>query len=157
FPNDRILADYLEAEIRPDVRPFIRKYRIDNVRNRLEMISPSITRNRRRKFLKPVRLKAPFILIARQEHRMLRRKRSGKLVNPVTRSSQAVIIIQHGGIGKGRCRLVFAKPQSEFRGERSGHRLGYPSVSLLGRQTIAIDRKSTRLNSSHVKISYAVF
>src|SRR5690606_40896853 len=35
-------------------------------------------------------------------------------------------------------------------------RLGYPADSLKGaiRQ---IDRKSTRLNSSHVKISYAVF
>src|SRR5207302_11489380 len=26
-----------------------------------------------------------------------------------------------------------------------------------GRETVSIDRKSTRLNSSHVKISYAVF
>src|SRR5207302_6950423 len=30
-------------------------------------------------------------------------------------------------------------------------------IRIVGRATIRIDRKSTRLNSSHVKISYAVF
>src|SRR5690606_40157295 len=32
-----------------------------------------------------------------------------------------------------------------------------PQVSRLGNRLVAVDRKSTRLNSSHVKISYAVF
>src|SRR5436305_9875931 len=30
-------------------------------------------------------------------------------------------------------------------------------VSLVGRERTIVDRKSTRLNSSHVRISYAVF
>src|SRR5690606_41469858 len=30
-------------------------------------------------------------------------------------------------------------------------------IALLDAQTLGLDRKSTRLNSSHVKISYAVF
>src|SRR5699024_12713331 len=39
------------------------------------------------------------------------------------------------------------------RGQRLGGGSGVPSVRMLHRQ----DRKSTRLNSSHVSISYAVF
>src|SRR5690606_41914546 len=40
--------------------------------------------------------------------------------------------------------------------EQHGHQPGQPMPSN-GRSTLAQDRKSTRLNSSHVKISYAVF
>src|SRR5690606_39469939 len=38
-----------------------------------------------------------------------------------------------------------------FGGDRLQRRIGQPRVET------ALDRKSTRLNSSHVKISYAVF
>src|SRR5690606_41420589 len=37
------------------------------------------------------------------------------------------------------------------------HRLTSRPVPTLGKAIVGIDRKSTRLNSSHVKISYAVF
>src|SRR5690606_39694957 len=40
------------------------------------------------------------------------------------------------------------------RGEQRGERLSFLAVPILEAGT---DRKSTRLNSSHVKISYAVF
>src|SRR5690349_23540707 len=40
----------------------------------------------------------------------------------------------------------------------AGHRLGAHEAELGGRDGLgALDRKSTRLNSSHVEISYAVF
>src|SRR5690606_42141436 len=43
--------------------------------------------------------------------------------------------------------------------DKNGNKAGHPfKASLFGKDAgIAQDRKSTRLNSSHVKISYAVF
>src|SRR5690606_41314371 len=38
-----------------------------------------------------------------------------------------------------------------------GGRASNPSEDVISRDSIRLDRKSTRLNSSHVKISYAVF
>src|SRR5207249_9374629 len=55
--------------------------------------------------------------------------------------------------------LGSAAPRARWRGEHVGRAAGEsmraprPSVGWLG----ALDRKSTRLNSSHVSISYAVF
>src|SRR6267142_3154737 len=40
---------------------------------------------------------------------------------------------------------------------RAARRLGWTDVPLLGTAEVAVDRKSTRLNSSHMSISYAVF
>src|SRR5699024_12398838 len=41
---------------------------------------------------------------------------------------------------------------------RAGQELGYPYTNdFNGKDEDAVDRKSTRLNSSHVSISYAVF
>src|SRR5256885_10670159 len=59
-----------------------------------------------------------------------------------------------------------ALPISQRRGERCGHRgdqqaahevLSTPATGALTRGVSAPDRKSTRLNSSHLVISYAVF
>src|ERR1035438_4662407 len=44
----------------------------------------------------------------------------------------------------------------EFRGHRSRPRVG-PGMSNASRHAGTMDRKSTRLNSSHLGISYAVF
>src|SRR2546430_12484109 len=46
-----------------------------------------------------------------------------------------------------------ALPISDLVGVREGH----PEVHVLGGGREAADRKSTRLNSSHSQISYAVF
>src|SRR5690349_23102620 len=43
--------------------------------------------------------------------------------------------------------------EHDVAGRRPGRSVGRPAVATAG----AIDRKSTRLNSSHVEISYAVF
>src|SRR5690606_42048719 len=67
---------------------------------------------------------------------------------------------RHHGIAGAPVRKVLGK------GALDAHRLGHPRhhngavVPAMGhfKQTIALlNRKSTRLNSSHVKISYAVF
>src|SRR3712207_7823732 len=43
------------------------------------------------------------------------------------------------------------------RGVLLAHRLGEPAQVVLQELRRAVDRKSTRLNSSHANISYAVF
>src|SRR5690606_27546915 len=61
-----------------------------------------------------------------------------------------------------RERVELLHPQAEHLAQRSGVRSGVDGVVLVddarevGDQQVP-DRKSTRLNSSHVKISYAVF
>src|SRR5947199_10142006 len=51
---------------------------------------------------------------------------------------------------------IYRQPASSFR-ERSFHADYTAQASDLGRLGCVIDRKSTRLNSSHLGISYAVF
>src|SRR5690606_40363953 len=51
--------------------------------------------------------------------------------------------------------LVEAQPQ--HGPVHRGHPGERPPLGVLGQQLVDADRKSTRLNSSHVKISYAVF
>src|SRR3989442_9923756 len=46
-------------------------------------------------------------------------------------------------------------PQARHRAQRESLRINSPS--MVGTIPAARDRKSTRLNSSHVRISYAVF
>src|SRR5690606_41575923 len=65
---------------------------------------------------------------------------------------------------EGAQRRNLAAPPSPARPFLDGPRIGGPSLSLiealasaLSRRRFRGDRKSTRLNSSHVKISYAVF
>src|SRR5690606_41332433 len=48
-----------------------------------------------------------------------------------------------------------AGPAARGRREPTGH--GGAALSGVGGPDVSTDRKSTRLNSSHVKISYAVF
>src|SRR5256886_11831883 len=57
-----------------------------------------------------------------------------------------------GGPGGGERRRV-----RDRRGGRAPRRDGAGAASRLGRGGLAQDRKSTRLNSSHSQISYAVF
>src|SRR5690606_39546133 len=56
----------------------------------------------------------------------------------------------------GGARLVDPDEPARLGGERPRRRLCGPDGRLPG-DPRALDRKSTRLNSSHVKISYAVF
>src|SRR5436309_4921511 len=63
--------------------------------------------------------------------------------------SRAALVRADGGRGEGVPRLRRSRSE-DARRERRRNR--HPHRAPLGR-----DRKSTRLNSSHVKISYAVF
>src|SRR5690606_41411216 len=47
--------------------------------------------------------------------------------------------------------------REDLRTGRIDPRTGHLALAQEGRQRAHVDRKSTRLNSSHVKISYAVF
>src|SRR5437870_10381367 len=53
--------------------------------------------------------------------------------------------------------LEGGKPEKVFEFEDPDSRIDYPVWSPDGRWVLFEDRKSTRLNSSHVAISYAVF
>src|SRR5690554_7603474 len=62
-----------------------------------------------------------------------------------------------GLVAKLRFEVGHALAQGVGRGQRLGLQRG-PGAELTGARTGGkIDRKSTRLNSSHVRISYAVF
>src|SRR2546430_9185758 len=50
-----------------------------------------------------------------------------------------------------------ASPPGTFKAYLSWADMALPPKALTSAVTIAIDRKSTRLNSSHSQISYAVF
>src|SRR5690554_7296813 len=50
--------------------------------------------------------------------------------------------------------IVFKKKRRKGYKKKNGHRQALTQIVIEG---INIDRKSTRLNSSHVRISYAVF
>src|SRR3989442_7608399 len=52
----------------------------------------------------------------------------------------------------GRCRPVLRGTEA-----RAAHKGDPPRRELVDHHVTATDRKSTRLNSSHVRISYAVF
>src|SRR5207302_11153860 len=87
---------------------------------------------------------------------------------PTRRSSDLIeaspavwVAALNGSAMGGGCELALA---CDVRLMASGdHRIGQPEVLLGfspgggGTQRLSRDRKSTRLNSSHVKISYAVF
>src|SRR5438874_3555195 len=67
---------------------------------------------------------------------------------------------RHGAARRPRCRLAAAALRANPA--RAGHLPAAPGVSLAVRGPVvrpgaSRDRKSTRLNSSHVEISYAVF
>src|SRR5439155_2686376 len=69
-------------------------------------------------------------------------------------------VVQHGPESAGRelvePRRRLGQPQQAFRREEDeGSQLGV--ARLAAQQMKVLDRKSTRLNSSHVAISYAVF
>src|SRR5690606_40612669 len=70
----------------------------------------------------------------------------------------------HPAARRGRAGLVLQDPDSQLVLARVGddvafacENLGVPPEEIWPRVRRALDRKSTRLNSSHVKISYAVF
>src|SRR5690606_42096785 len=57
----------------------------------------------------------------------------------------------------GPTRLQVGQQHDEFIAAHARHRIRLPHAALQPARDHAQDRKSTRLNSSHVKISYAVF
>src|SRR5690606_40472351 len=77
---------------------------------------------------------------------------------PTRRSSD--LFIPGGLVRKGDLLLKIDPSDYQIQLELRKSELLQAQSDLMveqGRQYIAIDRKSTRLNSSHVKISYAVF
>src|SRR5690606_41611168 len=81
---------------------------------------------------------------------------------PTRRSSDLLIEVQFGSF-KREEQATAATSLPEFHGgtvskakdiEQAHICIGYPGLTV---KDSRIDRKSTRLNSSHVKISYAVF
>src|SRR5690606_41105599 len=91
----------------------------------------------------------------------------GKGLGDVARADRTVQFALGGGVGvDGDARAVdLGQARLGLVGDRLGlglvlgaARLELGSVGGVGREGLALrDRKSTRLNSSHVKISYAVF
>src|SRR5690625_4740427 len=61
-------------------------------------------------------------------------------------------VVLEGVVNRLQLGLEMAGPRGKVDGMNVGHLEG-----LLGIQQLVLDRKSTRLNSSHVPISYAVF
>src|SRR3712207_8558268 len=59
--------------------------------------------------------------------------------------------------GRGRARAPRVSPLTVFSVVRNGVANGYPFVESYASWFAHADRKSTRLNSSHANISYAVF
>src|SRR5207302_11114744 len=80
-----------------------------------------------------------------------------------TRRSSDLADRQNEEMGDGKCSGLLWKRQWEFPNENDGrvHKNGERAVLKFAGEfqygTFSIDRKSTRLNSSHVKTSYAVF
>src|SRR5690606_40805656 len=69
-----------------------------------------------------------------------------------------------GRLGAGRRRRVAVGGPGSARRPQPGRprpsalsRMAQPTIPLRPTEVTGLDRKSTRLNSSHVKISYAVF
>src|SRR5688572_32531777 len=65
---------------------------------------------------------------------------------PYTTLFRSVVGVVHGGAGRGAGGPARGLPAADVRGLRAGSAAGAGG-----------DRKSTRLNSSHSQISYAVF
>src|SRR5690606_42110144 len=63
----------------------------------------------------------------------------------------------HGGQHVARVRLSDGRIERLIEGERSVSAFDFDEDGNVAARLAGIDRKSTRLNSSHVKISYAVF
>src|SRR5690606_40077440 len=80
---------------------------------------------------------------------------------PTRRSSDLTVAVGDGGEQVGGQRVEPAGPKVPLvEQHRLGTRRGARPEGAVGGEATAlapVDRKSTRLNSSHVKISYAVF
>src|SRR5690606_40981073 len=74
---------------------------------------------------------------------------------PLTRRERRILRDIEADLIKDDPEFVRRMSANELEGEVSPHRLVMIGLAVLG--LCIIDRKSTRLNSSHVKISYAVF
>src|SRR5690625_5548944 len=72
------------------------------------------------------------------------------------RTGDVVEVLRTGAALQGRPARPAAAAQRHGRRRAAGNRIGEDPSSRLPRRP-GIDRKSTRLNSSHVAISYAVF
>src|SRR2546430_8539846 len=67
-------------------------------------------------------------------------------IDPIEKQTIRALILVVVGLGPADSQMV-----------RSGARNGKPSGDLAEQAAVVADRKSTRLNSSHSQISYAVF
>src|SRR5690606_41846697 len=85
--------------------------------------------------------------------------RSGKSEGALRAPSEAEVVHrEHVGARKRGDEKHLRRPaaDSAHRSELCDQRLVVDRLALRSRRHYALDRKSTRLNSSHVKISYAV-
>src|SRR5690625_5448462 len=86
-----------------------------------------------------------------------------QLLDPQDGTVEAAGLIERVGQGKGNARIVAGEERSTFEGPVPDHVAAMRIVERLfddvgmSLADDRIDRKSTRLNSSHVAISYAVF
>src|SRR5690606_39722168 len=65
-----------------------------------------------------------------------------------------VVLLNAGHIEQqGSAQDLYGQPNSVF----TAGFIGSPPMMMIHSDHVPVDRKSTRLNSSHVKISYAVF
>src|SRR5690606_40159375 len=90
----------------------------------------------------------PYTTLFRSNHLMLL-----DLTNKNVAGKPAAQALDRAGIVANYNAVPF-DPRKPF--DPSGLRLGTPAITSRGMGKPEIDRKSTRLNSSHVKISYAV-
>src|SRR5690606_36302802 len=146
------------------------RIRANELEQLLQMTDARFTQRRRDAFDKAVsqRVEHPLILGAHQRpyglpaSRLLRQLRFG-LAQCELEAPQQILIAGRPGFGKqiAQYRQLRLQPQrleQILQGERRTHTAFAPHARReLPEGQQCVDRKSTRLNSSHVKISYAVF
>src|SRR5688500_19527266 len=79
------------------------------------------------------------------------------LFKALQRGDHLVAARQLRAAGIGAELALAAEPHDDHAGEYSQHHLRHQGCNQKSGALVSLDRKSTRLNSSHLVISYAVF